>query len=185
MMATAATRADRYSTGAIWFHWIIAALIVFNIIVGIFHEGVPALRALMGAHKAVGVTVLVLTLGRIAWRFAHRPPPFASDVPGWERSVAIAVRRIFYALMLLMPLSGWIMVSASAHPRPLSWFGAFDVPLLPVAHAAGAPASTTHAVLGYLFAALVVLHILGALRHQIVLRDSVLGRMIPGLQPRV
>ena len=182
MMATAATPADRYSTGAIWFHWIIAALILFNIIVGIFHEGVPALRALMPAHKAVGITVLVLTLGRIAWRLGHRPPPFSDEVTGWERTAAIAVRRIFYALLLLMPLSGWTMVSASTHPRPLSWFGAFDVPLLPVVHAAGSPASTTHAVLGYLFAALVVLHILGALRHQIVLRDSVLGRMIPSLR---
>lgn len=184
-MASTAMPAERYSIGAIWFHWIIAVLILFNIIVGIFHEGVPALRALMGAHKAVGITVLVLTIARIAWRLAHRPPPFAGDVPGWERGLAIAVRRIFYVLMLAMPLSGWIMVSASTHPRPLSWFGAFAVPLLPVGHGAGAPASTTHAVLGYLFAALVVLHILGALRHQIVLRDSVLGRMIPGLQPRV
>jgi cytochrome b561 len=86
--------------------------------------------------------------------------------------------------LVVMPLSGWIMVSASTHPRPLSWFGAFDVPLLPVAHAAGSPAGTTHAVLGYLFAALAVLHILGALRHQLILRDSVLGRMIPGLLPR-
>lgn len=183
-MATAVTPADRYSTGAIWFHWIIAALVVFNIIVGIFHDSVPALRALMPAHKAVGITVLVLTIGRIAWRLAHQPPSFSDAVTGWERTTAIAVRRIFYALMLLMPLSGWIMVSASTHPRPLSWFGAFDVPLLPVAHGAGSPAGTTHAVLGYLFAALAVLHILGALRHQLILRDSVLGRMIPGLLPR-
>ena len=183
-MATAATPAERYSTGAIWFHWIIAALVIFNIIVGIFHEGIPALRALMGAHKAIGIAVLVLTIGRIAWRFAHRPPPFSSEVTGWERTTAVAVRRIFYALMLVMPLSGWVMVSASTHPHPLSWFGIFDVPLLPVVHAAKAPASTTHLVLGYLFAALAVLHILGALRHQLILRDSVLGRMIPGLLPR-
>jgi cytochrome b561 len=183
-MATAATPADRYSTGAIWFHWIIAVLIIFNLIVGIFHEGVPALRALMPAHKAIGITVLVLTIGRIGWRLAHRPPAFAENVVGWERAAAITVRRIFYALMLLMPLSGWIMVSASKHPRPLGWFGLFDVPLLPVSHAAGSPAGTTHAVLGYLFAALALLHILGALRHQLILRDSVLGRMIPGLLPR-
>jgi len=183
-MATAATPADRYSTGAIWFHWIIALLVIFNIVVGIFHEGVPALRALMPAHKAVGITVLVLTIARIAWRLGHRPPPLPGHLAAWERTTAITVRRIFYALMLLMPLSGWIMVSASTHPKPLPWFGLFDVPLLPVAHAAGSPAGTTHAVLGYLFAALAVLHILGALRHQLILRDSVLGRMIPGLLPR-
>src|SRR3546814_5549076 len=49
-----------------WFHWIIALLVLFNLVVGTFHEGVPALRALMGTHKAVGITVLALTLGRIA-----------------------------------------------------------------------------------------------------------------------
>lgn len=183
-MATSATSADRYSAGAIWFHWIMAALIIFNIIVGIFHEGVPALRALMPAHKAVGITVLVLTVARIAWRLAHRTPPLPDHLAAWERAMAITVRRTFYVLMLVMPLSGWIMVSASTHPRPLSWFGLFDVPLLPVAHAAGSPAALTHSVLGYLFAALAVLHILGALRHQFVLHDTVLGRMIPGLLPR-
>lgn len=183
-MPNTATPADRYSTGAIWFHWIIAVLIIFNLIVGIFHDSVPALRAFMGAHKAVGITVLVLTLGRIAWRLTHRPPAFSDDLPDWERATAKAVRWAFYALLLIMPLSGWIMVSASTHPRPLGWFGLFDVPLLPVAHAAGSPAGTTHAVLGYLFAVLAVLHIAAALRHQLVLRDSVLGRMIPGLLPR-
>jgi cytochrome b561 len=174
----------RYSTGAIWFHWIIAALVVFNIIVGIFHEGVPALRALMGAHKAVGITVLVLTLGRLAWRLSHRPPPLPADVAPWEQIMARTVRILFYALLLLMPLSGWTMVSASQHPRPLSWFGLFDVPLLGVSHAAGGPASTMHAVLGYLLAALVLLHVAAALRHHFILRNSVMGRMVPGLAPR-
>jgi cytochrome b561 len=94
-MASAATPADRYSTGAIWFHWIIAVLVIFNIVVGIFHEGVPAFRALMPAHKAVGITVLVLTIGRIGWRLAHRPPSFSDAGPGWERTTAIGVRRMF------------------------------------------------------------------------------------------
>ncbi|HEU4962110.1 MAG TPA: cytochrome b [Sphingomonas sp.] len=183
-MATAAAPAERYSTGAIWFHWVIAALVVFNIVVGLFHEGVPALRALMGAHKAVGITVLVLTLGRIGWRLAHRPPPLPAHLAAWETAAARLVRALFYVLLLAMPLSGWIMVSASTHPRPLSWFGLFDIPLLGVSHAADSPAGTTHAVLGYLFAALVVLHVAAALRHHFVLRDTVLGRVIPRLLPR-
>ena len=183
-MATAALPAERYSTGAIWFHWVIAALVVFNIIVGLFHDGVPALRALMGTHKAVGVTVLVLTLGRIAWRLAHRPPPLPAHLAAWETAAARLVRGLFYALLLIMPLSGWVMVSTSTHPRPFTWFGLFEVPFLGFSHAANAPAGTTHAVLGYLFAALVVLHVGAALRHHFILRDSVLGRVIPGLLPR-
>ncbi|TPG13282.1 cytochrome b [Sphingomonas koreensis] len=174
------TRADRYSTGAIWFHWIIALLVIFNIVVGLLHDSVPALRAYMGAHKAIGIAVLVLTIGRIAWRLGHRPPPLPGAMAVWERTLAKTTWVLFYVLLLVMPLSGWIMVSASKHPKPISFFGLFDVPLLPVSLAAGDPAGTVHMLFGYLFAALALLHIAGALRHQFVLRDSVLGRMLPG-----
>lgn len=177
-MATSAMRAERYSTGAIWFHWIIAALVIFNIIVGLFHDGVPALRALMPAHKAVGITVLVLTLGRIAWRVANPAPPLPAGFPAWERQASKATQAIFYLLMLVMPLSGWIMVSSGSHARPISWFGLFDVPMLPVP-ALQASSDTIHAIGGYLFAALAVLHIAAALRHQYILRNGLLSRMIP------
>src|SRR3546814_18981876 len=86
-LARATSPAGRYSTGAIWFHWIIALLVLFNLVVGIFHEGVPALRALMGTHKAVGITVLALTLGRIAWRLGHTPPPLPGALRTEERRV--------------------------------------------------------------------------------------------------
>ena len=183
-MSGARAAADRYSTGAIWFHWIIAALVVFNLVVGLFHEGVPALRALMGAHKAVGITVLVLTLGRIGWRLGHVPPPLPTALPGWDRALARAARWGFYALMLAMPLTGWAMVSHGNPPHPLSWFGLFDVPLLPVGEATHSVAHEAHELLGWLFVGLVLLHIAGALRHHFVLRNSVLGRMIPGLASR-
>jgi cytochrome b561 len=183
-MARALASADRYSSGAIWFHWIIAALVVFNLVVGLFHEGVPALRALMGAHKAVGITVLVLTLGRIGWRLGHTPPPLPAGLPGWERTIAKAARWGFYALMLAMPLTGWAMVSDGNPPHPLPWFGLFDVPLLPVDTATGAAAHEAHELLGWLFVGLVALHVAGALRHHFVLRNSVLRRMIPALAPR-
>lgn len=177
-MATSTMRAERYSTGAIWFHWIIAALVIFNIIVGLFHEGVPALRALMPAHKAIGITVLVLTLGRIAWRFANPVPPLPTAFPAWERQVSKITQAIFYLLMVVMPLSGWIMVSSGSHARPVSWFGFFNVPMLSIG-SAGASAGTIHALGGYLFAALAVLHIAAALRHQYILRNGLINRMIP------
>ncbi len=182
--ARAASPAGRYSTGAIWFHWIIALLVLFNLIVGIFHEGVPALRALMGTHKAVGITVLALTLGRIAWRLGHTPPPLPRELAGWERAIAKTVRRVFYALLLIMPLTGWAMVSASKTPRPIVWFGLFDVPFLPVTKPIAGTAHELHEILGLLFAGLVLLHIAGALRHHLLLKDGVLARMIPGIAPR-
>ena len=177
--------ADRYSTGAIWFHWIIAALVLFNLAVGLFHEGVPALRALMGAHKAVGITVLVLTLGRIGWRIGHAPPALPAALPGWERTAARAARWGFYALLLVMPLTGWAMVSDDSPSRPVRWFGLFDVPSLPnISRATGAAAHEMHEVLGWLFVALVLLHVAGALRHHFILRNGILARMIPALASR-
>jgi cytochrome b561 len=183
-MTSARDRADRYNKGSIWFHWIIAALVIFNLFVGIFHDAVPPLRALMPAHMAVGIMVLVLTILRIVWRLAHPAPPFSDDVVAWERSAAKAVRICFYALLLLMPLSGWAMVSASRHPHPISFFGLFGVPMLPVSQALGGSAGGVHFYLGYLFAVLAVVHIGAALRHHFLLRDRVLGRMVPGLTPR-
>jgi len=179
-----AVAAERYSTVSIWFHWVIAALVVFNIIVGLFHDSVPALRALMGAHMAIGMAVLVLTLARIAWRLANPAPPFTERVAAWERATATTVRFIFYALLLIMPMTGWIMVSNGRHAHPVNWFGLFNIPELSLSPAAGGTAHTTHVVLGYAFAALVVLHVAAALRHHFLLRDSVLGRMIPGVARR-
>lgn len=178
-------RSDRYTTGAIWFHWIIAILVILNLVIGLFHESLlHGWHNAIPVHKAVGITVLVLSIARIAWRLAHPAPPFSADMAGWERRLAKTVRTIFYFLLILMPASGWIMVSASTHPHPMTWFGLFPIPLLPVAHGAGAPADVTHMVLGYLFAVLVVLHIAGALRHQFVLRDGVLARMFPAAASR-
>ena len=166
------------------FHWPIALLAFVNLIIGIGHDSIPALRAWMPGHKAIGVTVLALTLARVAWRLAHRPPPLPATVPPVERRVAHAVHWTFYALLILMPLSGWIMVSGPDHRRPLTWFGAFDIPYLSLGAAASDRAATAHGLLGWLMLALVALHIAAALRHHFLLRDATLVRMAPALDGR-
>lgn len=172
---------QRYSGVAILFHWVVAALVIANLVIGVGHERIPALRAWMPAHKAIGVTVLALTLARVAWRLAHRPPALPATVPPVERRVAHAVHWTFYALLLLMPLSGWIMVSGPDHRRPLTWFGAFDIPYLSLGATASDRAATAHGLLGWLMLALVALHIAAALRHHFLLRDATLVRMAPAL----
>ena len=176
-------RGEHYSRVAIAFHWTIAALVVFNLIIGIGHEAVPALRRLMGAHMAIGIAVLVLTAGRVAWRLTHRPPALPAGTPGWEKGLAHATHLTLYLLMIAMPLSGWLMVSGPGPgPRqPLSWFGLFDVPLLPVGSGSADLGHDAHGLLGWLMAALVVLHVAAALRHHLLLRDSVLVRIAPVL----
>ena len=81
-----------------------------------------------------------------------------------------------------MPLTGWMMASSGNPPRPLDWYGLFPLPHLPVSAAAGDFGHEAHEVLGYALAALAVIHILAALRHHLLLRDSTLVRMLPILR---
>lgn len=172
-------RGERYSSVAIAFHWTIALLVIVNLVIGIGHDAIPALRALMGAHKAIGVTVLLLTAGRIAWRIAHRPPALPAGTPAWEKGVAHATHWTLYLLMIALPLSGWLMVSGPGPHRPFQWFGLFDIPTLPVGKPLADLGGTAHGPLGWVMAALVVLHVGAALRHHLLLRDSVLVRIAP------
>lgn len=172
-------RGERYSGVAIAFHWTIALFVVVNLIIGIGYDAVPPLRAFMGAHKAIGITVLALTAGRIAWRMAHRPPELPAGTPAWEKGVAHATHGILYMLMIAMPLTGWLMVSGPGPHRPMLWLGLFDIPTLPVGKGLSDLGHDAHGPLGWLMAALVVLHVAAALRHHLILRDTVLPRIAP------
>jgi cytochrome b561 len=178
-MTTASVRPHRYSIVAMWFHWTIAVLVIANLAIGLLHD--TLLRGTMPAHKAIGLTVLLLTAGRVAWRLMHRPPPLPAHTPVWERGLAHAVHWALYLLMIAMPVTGWLMVSGSATRRPLTWFGLFDLPYLPVGETAGGIGHEAHELLGWLMLALVVLHIAAALRHRLILKDGILGRMAPAL----
>lgn len=178
---TVMPREERYSSVAILFHWSIAALVIANLAIGLLHENVlDGVGWAIPLHKSFGVTVLVLTLGRIGWRLTHRPPPLPASTPRWEKGAAHGVHWVLYALMLAMPLTGW-MLSSGGRRYPISWFGLFDVPFLPVSRATGSIAHDAHGLLGWLMLALVALHAAAALRHHLVLRDRVLARMAPAL----
>lgn len=141
----------------------------------------PVFRALMPLHFSLGLTVLVLSVGRVAWRLAHRPSPLPADVRPWERIAGHAAHWTLYLLILAMPLTGWALMSGGHHPRAVSWFGLFTVPQLPVSGAAAESAHSAHVLLGWFMAGLVVIHIAAALRHHFLLRDAVLARIAPGL----
>lgn len=169
----------RYSGVAIAFHWGIALLVLINLFIGFGHELLPALRAWMPAHKSIGISVLVLTVARLAWRIGHRPPPLPAARPAWEKGAAHATHWALYALLLLIPLSGWMMVSGPGGRRPLDWFGAFPIPYLPVSKAGAGLGGSAHGLLGWAMLALVAIHVAAALRHHFLLRDGLLARMLP------
>jgi cytochrome b561 len=169
---------ERYNRVAQAFHWVIAILVIINLALGLLHDPLEDVVQLIPTHRAIGLTVLVLTLGRIAWRFTWKKPPLARPVGSFARALSSTVHFLFYVLSLALPLTGWIFTSPGR--TPTSWFGLFDFPQLPVGKddpIAGL-AHTGHEVLGLLMLALAVLHIAAALRHQFILKDRLIQRMI-------
>lgn len=182
--AAAGHLSSRYSRGAIAFHWVIAALIIANLAGALISddwEG-PARALIMGLHKATGMTILMLSLARIGWRIGHKPPPLPPAIRPWERAAANTAYILFYALMIVLPLTGWLMVSASATRRPFNWYGLFDLPFLPVQgnKAFGGFSHEAHELLGYATIALLSLHILAALKHHFFDGTRLIARMWPG-----
>jgi cytochrome b561/polyisoprenoid-binding protein YceI len=129
-------------------------------------------------HKSVGVTILLLTLARLAWRLTHRPP--AAVEGGFQGFLAKTVHTLLYAFMIAAPLTGWVVVSTSRIQVPTLLFGVVPWPHLPLSRAVNEIAEEGHELLAWIGIALVVLHVAGALRHQWLLRDGLLRRMAPG-----
>ena len=111
-------RVARYSTVAIVLHWAIAALMLFQLALGQFMGPgrTPLSFARFQLHKSVGITILLLTVLRLLWRLMKKPP--ASSVGGWEGALAKLVHVAFDGLLLALPITGWVIVSASPTQIP-------------------------------------------------------------------
>ena len=173
---------NRYSR---WLHWLIAGLILFMIFLGWRLGDHDSLRlARIALHKSVGISILLLSLVRIGVRLAYRAP-LDPPMPKWQALAAKALHIGFYVVMIGMPLTGWLMVSTS--PRPIPFFGFFDWPHLPVAqdHDTHEFFEAFHGLIAKAIIYLMVpLHVLAALKHQIIDKDEVIQHMVPGLTPR-
>jgi cytochrome b561 len=185
---------SRYSKIAIAFHWVIAVLLIVNLVVGLWvldplvNSPDPATKRLgftvIQLHKSVGLTVLVLAIARLAWRLMNPPPPYPDHMTRAEIVLAKLSHWGFYVLMLALPLSGWAMVSTSKIQFPILYFGLFQVPMLPISKAWGELLDQSHLILGWITLALIVLHVAAALKHHYLDRDDVLVRMLPWLRRR-
>jgi cytochrome b561 len=171
----------RYSRVAIALHWAIAVLIIANLTIGLLHQSL--LKGTITLHKSIGMLVLALSILRLLWRLTHRSPPLPATVKRWEKGLAHAADWLLYALMILIPLSGWVFTSASPKRHPLDFFGLFPLPMFPVAQdkTVSSIVAERHEQLAYLMVALLLLHIGAALKHRFVDRDRTLDRMLPGL----
>ena len=164
-------------------HWLIVLMILGLAIAGLTMGKLPKTPKyfwVYTAHKSMGLTVLALVLLRIGWRlYAGAPKPVAGT-PTWQERIATVTHWMLYALILAMPLSGWLYDSASGL-RPFRWFGLFDVPKLTAPNDALRDAShAAHEWLFWVLVALVAVHAAAAFYHHIFLRDATLTRMLPG-----
>lgn len=166
-------------------HWIVAVLVVAQVVVGVYAANLPVSLARLqwlSQHKSLGLTVLALVLLRLAWRLLHPPPALPSSMPQWERRAALVMHGLLYLLLVLAALAGWLYASAAG--LSASWFGLFAVPdLVAKDRALAETFKALHIGLVTVLALLVLAHAGAALRHALLLRDGVMHRMLPW-QPR-
>jgi cytochrome b561 len=177
-----------YATVAVILHWAIAALIVTNLYLGWrmgFLKGLAQFDVFQ-LHKSIGITVLVLSVLRLASRLV-RPPPEPATLKAWEKAAATAVHSAFYVVMIGMPLSGWIVVSTSPLNIPTLLYHVAPWPHFPGVHELAGSArkavnhafSLTHESMAFGSLGLLALHLGAVAKHELLDREAVLARMLP------
>lgn len=176
----------RYSVIAVILHWSIAILILGQVAGGKIMHGLPnsapAKFDLFQLHKSFGLTILALSLLRLAWRLAHRAPELPAAMPGWQKFAARGVHWAFYLLMIATPLAGWAVVSVSPKGIATFWFGLLQAPhlgFLGVGEGAEEFFAEVHEYFAYGILVLFVLHVGAALKHAFFDRDGVFATMAP------
>jgi cytochrome b561 len=175
----------RWGTLARFLHWLIAFLILGLFVVGLIMEDLPgdSRKLVYALHKSFGLFVLALVLLRILWRLTNRAPAEIESIPLHMKLAAKAGHLGLYALMIAVPLSGWIMHSLSGYTT--NWFGQAGLPLLPTLTEKTANRELVHdmgeihELAAYAIIALVVVHAGAALYHHFIRKDATLARMTP------
>lgn len=172
----------RYTRTAMSLHWLIALMLFGMFGFGLYMVELPLSPQKLkfySYHKWAGVTVFLLVLARLAWRITHRPPALPADIPAWQVTAAKAGHHLLYLLMVIVPLSGWLMSSAKGFQTV--WFGVLPLPdLLAKDEALGEALLLTHRLLNWFFMLVVAGHVVAALKHHFIDRDGLLSRMLPG-----
>ncbi len=173
---------DSWGSLAKAFHWVIALLVIAMIGFGLYLEEMPRgpeKAELLALHKSTGILILSLMSARLIWRLFNPVPVLPPALKGWEKAVAAGTHWLLYAVVFLMPLSGYVMTAAAN--VPFRFFQTFTVPLLiaPSRELFGT-AHDVHEFTSRVLIALLVLHIGAALRHHFLLKDDIVRRMLPG-----
>jgi cytochrome b561 len=167
-----------YSLGAKLFHWILAILIIFMLCLGWYMVAIadaPSSHSYFQLHKSIGLIVGVLVVLRLIWRFTHEPAPHPDSVPLWQQRASTTVHWLLYLCIFLMPLVGFL--GASFGERGIAFFG-YPIPRwLPQNKAMSDQLFYIHGIIAYILVALIIIHILAALKHLLINKDNVFKRM--------
>ena len=174
--------ASSYTGVARSLHWLIAGLIVAQYIIAELaeraehSESVVQQLGLLANHKSIGMTIFALVILRLVWRVFNKPPELPNSMPMWQRRASSLAHVALYGFLLVMPLSGWLMSSATSYS--VSWFNLFVFPDLIAANEVNAQRlEQIHHWCGEALFVLAMVHIIAALKHHFIDRDDVLNRM--------
>jgi len=174
---------NHYTPVAKLLHWLVAGMIVLQFVLAkladIASDDGSTVRelALLANHMSVGITILVLAVMRLAWRQKNQPPALPDTMPQWQVTASQLSHWSMYALLFALPITGWLMLSASANSA--SWFNLFQLPDLVAPNPeAKAVFEETHETLGKLLILVASLHIGAAMKHALIDKDGVLQRML-------
>lgn len=172
---------ERWGSVAIWLHWLVAGLILLiQVPAGLVMlqlEPGALQNVLFNVHKNIGLVIFALALVRVGWRLANPVPALPLDVPGWQVRIAHLTHVFLYALIFLLPISGFLYTAFGGFPVPL--FMIYDLgQLIPTSKPQAAVWQAIHYWSQWALYGVVTLHVAGALKHHFVQDDDVLRRML-------
>ena len=162
---------DSYGSVAKFFHWLIAALVIIMLLIGLSFEFIdykPLKGVLMEIHKSTGLTILFLFLLRLCWRLINPTPRLPASVPSWQKMAARTSHFFLYLVVICMATSGWVMSTAAGYPPEFWWLFHISAPWVVKSKAIAEAAETTHLILAWTVTGFLVLHVLGALKHHLI-----------------
>ncbi len=170
-----------YASGPKFFHWVIAFIVIGMLCGSFFLGDIPkqyAGTAYM-MHKSLGLIILTLMILRVIWIVCEGRPELPPTVPLWEKYLSRFVQYSLYLFVILMPLCGWIMSMAAG--RTPVFLGLFNLPLpgIPLDENLAKFMNSCHKTIAWIIIVLLVLHIVGALKHHFYDKDDVLRAMLP------